>query len=125
MVGAFRGYASAAITRHGGVIGGTRGREIVAYFGHLVAQENDAERAVRAALAIQRAVSELNASDVGKAAIHLSARIGIELGPVVVELQTGRSSGKHRPSPRGCRRSLSPTRCWSRGTYSAKLLAYS
>ena len=42
IVGAFRGFASAAITRHGGVIGGTRGREIVAYFGQLAAQENDA-----------------------------------------------------------------------------------
>ena len=86
IIGAFRGYASAAITRHGGEIGGTRGREIVAYFGHLVAQENDAERAVRAALAIQLAASELNASNAGKAPIHLSARIGIELGPVVVDL---------------------------------------
>ena len=85
IIGAFRGYASAAITRHGGEIGGTRGREIVAYFGHLVAQENDAERAVRAALAIQLAASELNASNAGKAPIHLSARIGIELGPVVVD----------------------------------------
>ena len=81
IVGAFRGYASAAITRYGGVIGGTWGREFVAYFGHLVAQENDAERAVRAALAIQLAVSEVNGRNPGKAMIELLARIGIELGP--------------------------------------------
>ena len=57
MVGAFRRYASAVLTQHGGVIGESRGREIFAYFGYPTAQENDAERAVRAALAIQRALS--------------------------------------------------------------------
>ena len=54
IVGAFRRYASSILTHHGGVIGQSRGREILAYFGYPTAQENDAERAVRAALAIQR-----------------------------------------------------------------------
>ena len=124
IIGAFRGYASAAITRHGGEIGGTRGREIVAYFGHLVAQENDAERAVRAALAIQLAASELNASNAVKPRFTSPRASELSWGRWW-STQTGRSSGKHRLSPRGCRRPLSPTRCWSRGTYSAKLLAYS
>src|SRR5262249_3489433 len=48
-------------------------------------QENDAERAVRAALAIQRALTEINAKNRGKGAPELLARIGIESGPVVVE----------------------------------------
>jgi tetratricopeptide (TPR) repeat protein len=40
---------------------------------------------VRAALAIQRALAEINAKNAGKGAPELSARIGIESGPVVVE----------------------------------------
>ena len=62
-----------------------RGREVFAYFGYPQAQENDAERAVRAALAIQRALAEINARNAAKGAPQLSARIGLESGPVVVE----------------------------------------
>jgi PleD family two-component response regulator len=36
-------------------------------FGYPTAHENDAERAARAALAIQRAIGELNRTDVDKA----------------------------------------------------------
>jgi hypothetical protein len=57
----------------------------MALFGYPHAQENDAERAVRAALAIQRALVEINARNAAKGAPELSARIGIESGPVVVE----------------------------------------
>ena len=38
----------------------TLGDGLIALFGHPIAQENDSERAVRAALAIQRALAELN-----------------------------------------------------------------
>ena len=58
IVGAFRHSVSEVVTRHGGVVGESRGREVFAYFGYARAQENDAERAVRAALAIQRALTE-------------------------------------------------------------------
>jgi DNA-binding response OmpR family regulator/class 3 adenylate cyclase/predicted ATPase len=82
IVGAFRRAASAVVTQHGGVIGQSRGREILAYFGYPTAQENDAERSMRAALAIQRALSEQNNS---KGAPALSARIGLECGLAVVD----------------------------------------
>jgi class 3 adenylate cyclase len=49
------------------------------------AQENDAERAVRAALAIQRALAELNIRNARSGAPELMARIGLESGPVVVD----------------------------------------
>ena len=55
----------------------------MALFGYPQAQENDAERAVRAALAIQRSLAEINIKNRGKGAPELSARIGIESGPVV------------------------------------------
>ena len=61
------------------------GDGLMALFGYPQAQENDAERAVRAALAIQRTISEINARNVAKGAPELSARIGLESGPVVVE----------------------------------------
>jgi hypothetical protein len=61
------------------------GDGLMALFGYPQAQENDAERAVRAALAIQRALAEINAKNRGKGAPDLLARIGLESGPVVVE----------------------------------------
>ena len=57
----------------------------MALFGYPQAQENDAERAVRAALAIQRALSDLNARNARTGAPQLSARIGLDSGPVVVD----------------------------------------
>jgi nucleotide-binding universal stress UspA family protein len=61
------------------------GDGLMAVFGYPRAQENDAERAARAALAIQRALGEMNAGNAAKGAPELSARIGLESGPVVVE----------------------------------------
>jgi hypothetical protein len=61
------------------------GDGMMAVFGYPRAQENDAERAVRAALAIQRALAELNARNAARGAPELKARIGIESGPAVVE----------------------------------------
>ena len=84
LVGAFRRPVSEVVTRHGGAIGESRGREVFAYFGYTVAQENDAERAVRAALAIQRALAENNKESVNRGGPELSARIGLECGLVVV-----------------------------------------
>jgi class 3 adenylate cyclase len=54
-------------------------------FGYPQAQENDAERAVRAALAIQLALGELNARNIKSGEPELALRIGIDAGPVVVE----------------------------------------
>ena len=61
------------------------GDGLMALFGYPQAQENDAERAVRAALAIQRAIAEINTRNAGRGAPELLARIGLESGPVVVD----------------------------------------
>jgi class 3 adenylate cyclase/predicted ATPase len=86
VIDTFRRLAGEALGRYGSEIGECRGREIAAYFGHRQAQENDAERAVRAALAIQRALSEANAHNAGGRAPQFAARIGLDSGLVVVEV---------------------------------------
>ena len=80
LVGAYIDAASAAVTEMSGKVAKKLGDGLMALFGYPVAQENDAERAVRAALAIQRALAELNRknADTGKPA--LAARIAIEIG---------------------------------------------
>ena len=52
----------------------------MALFGYPQAQENDAERAVRAALAIQRALADLNVRNTRSGAPELAACIGLECG---------------------------------------------
>ena len=85
LVNAYLDEASRAVTGLGGHVLKRLGDGLMALFGYPIAQENDAERAVRAALAIQRALSEINARSAAKGAPQLSARIGLESGPVVVE----------------------------------------
>jgi class 3 adenylate cyclase len=58
LVGAYLDAASAAVTEMGGKVAKKLGDGLMALFGYPVAQENDAERAVRAALAIQRSLTE-------------------------------------------------------------------
>ena len=85
LVNAYLDEASGAVNRLGGHVLKRLGDGLMALFGYPHAQENDAERAVRVALAIQRALGEINARNVAKGAPQLSARIGLESGPVVVE----------------------------------------
>jgi class 3 adenylate cyclase len=59
LVGAYLDAASAAVVEMGGKVAKKLGDGLMALFGYPVAQENDAERAVRAALTIQRALAEL------------------------------------------------------------------
>ena len=61
LVGSYLDAASAAVTSLGGHVLKKLGDGLMALFGYPQAQENDAERAVRAALAIQRALAGLNA----------------------------------------------------------------
>src|SRR6516165_7104552 len=85
LVGAYVDAASAAVTEMGGHVAKKLGDGVMALFGYPAAQENDAERAARAALSIQRALAEVNQKNVGTGKPALNARIGIELGPVVID----------------------------------------
>ena len=61
------------------------GNGLMALFGYPHAQEDDAERAVRAALAIQRALVAINTRNASKGAPELQTRIGLDSGQVVVD----------------------------------------
>ena len=85
LVGAYLDAASTAVTEMGGHVAKKLGDGLMALFGYPVAHENDTERAVRAALAIQRALAELNRKNAGSGKPSLAGRIGVETGPVVVD----------------------------------------
>jgi class 3 adenylate cyclase len=85
LVGTYLDAATAAVTEMGGHVAKKLGDGLMALFGYPVAQENDAERAARAALSIQRALVEVNRKNAMSGKPPLNARIGIETGPVVVD----------------------------------------
>ncbi len=84
LVRRYQGAAAGAIERFGGHVAQYLGDGILAYFGWPRAHEDDAERAVRAGLAIVDAVGGLAGA--------LAVRVGIHTGPVVVgEMGGGKS----------------------------------
>jgi class 3 adenylate cyclase len=85
LVGAYLDAASTPVTEMGGKVAKKLGDGLMALFGYPVAQENDAERAVRAALSIQRSLAELNRKNEGTGKPALAVRIAIDSGPVVVD----------------------------------------
>src|ERR1700733_7747880 len=95
LVNTYLDEASAAVTGLGGHVLKKLGAALMVLFGYPHAQENDAERAVRAALAIQRALVEINARNATRGAPELSARIGLDSGQVVVDV-TGEVFGEAR-----------------------------
>ena len=72
-----------AVERHGGAVEKFVGDAVMAVFGLPRAHEDDALRAVRAALDMQRAVERLNASLEARQVPELRIRIGINTGEVV------------------------------------------
>ena len=62
--------------------------EAAKHCGYPQAHENDAERAARAALLIQRALAEINRKNAGAARPEFVTRIGLESGPAVLD-ETG------------------------------------
>jgi class 3 adenylate cyclase len=89
LVGGYLDAASTAVAEMGGHVANKLGDGLMALFGYPTAQENDAERAARAALSIQRALADVNRKNAGSGKPALKARIGLETGPVVVDAAGG------------------------------------
>src|SRR5919202_1394086 len=78
------------VERFGGTVAQLAGDSVLALFGAPVANEDDSERAVRAALATQRSIGRY-AHDVEAAyGVDLAVRIGLNTGPVVFGAETAR-----------------------------------
>ena len=80
IIGAYEDACAVCITRYEGYVFQRLGDGIVAFFGYPLAHEGEAERAIRAGLEINEALSKLDVPDAG----HLGVRIGIATGVVVV-----------------------------------------
>lgn len=75
--------AAEAITRFGGTVDKYMGDAVMALFGAPTAHEDDAERAIHAALAIQRLLEDVREADLGGRRVTLASRIGIATGEVL------------------------------------------
>ncbi|HEV7587198.1 MAG TPA: adenylate/guanylate cyclase domain-containing protein [Longimicrobium sp.] len=75
--------ASDAVEAEGGVVDKYVGDEIMAVFGAPVSRGGDADRAVRAALAILAAVDAINRSRVARGEPAVEVGVGINAGPAV------------------------------------------
>ncbi|MEO7338874.1 MAG: adenylate/guanylate cyclase domain-containing protein [Caldimonas sp.] len=89
VIRSFHAAAARAVATYEGHVAQYLGDGVMVYFGFPQAHEDDAERAVRAALALLKALSDLRPRD----DIELQTRIGIATGQVVVgEIGTGTSA---------------------------------
>src|SRR6202522_3154638 len=80
VIAAYHKCCASLIERNGGFVAKYMGDGVLAYFGYPLAHEHDAERAVRAGLAIVDAAPRLQTG----AAAPLHVRVGIATGIVVV-----------------------------------------
>jgi DNA-binding SARP family transcriptional activator len=96
----------AAVTRHGGIVGDEAGEAVAAVFGVPETHEDDAMRAVRAAVEARQAVAALNDELLAGKGAYLEPRIGVAGGEVLVggePLPTGRAVGRARELARVAR----------------------
>src|SRR5438309_4013128 len=77
------------IRRYEGTIDKYIGDAVMAVFGAPISHEDDAERAIRAALAMRRSIAHLNDDLERQHGVRLSLRIGINTGEVVAGLLGG------------------------------------
>jgi predicted ATPase/class 3 adenylate cyclase len=90
IISAYQACVAETVSRYGGFVAKYMGDGALVYFGYPRADEHDAERAVRAALALIAAVSALNSP------APLQTRVGIATGVVVVGDLIGSGEAQER-----------------------------
>jgi len=90
VIGAYHKCVAETVAGFGGFVAKYMGDGVLVYFGYPQAHEDDAERAVRAGLALIEAVRQLNAAE------PLQVRIGIGTGLVVVGDLIGTGSAQEQ-----------------------------
>ena len=85
VVASYWGAARSAIEQHGGRVAKFIGDAAVGVFGIPAAYEDDALRAVRAAVDLRHGVEALNADLETRLGIRLSIRIGVNTGPIMID----------------------------------------
>jgi len=96
VIRAYQEAVSEAVRRFDGYIAKFMGDGVLVYFGYPNAQEKDAERAVRAGLAILDALPALNAQTARGNGTRLAVRIGIASGLVVVGETIGEGAAREQ-----------------------------
>jgi class 3 adenylate cyclase/tetratricopeptide (TPR) repeat protein len=94
VIAAFQATCREAIERYGGFVARYMGDGMLNYFGYPQAHEDDAERAVRAGLAIVDAMGALNARIGERHGADLAVRVGVATGPVVVGDRVGEGAAE-------------------------------
>src|SRR5215472_1760122 len=90
IIGAYHRCCAEVIERHGGFVAKYMGDGVLIYFGYPHAHEDDAERALRAGLALIDAVGKLRTQE------PIQVRIGVATGVVVVGDLVGSGEAQER-----------------------------
>jgi class 3 adenylate cyclase len=91
LVRRYQARSRQVIDNYEGHLARSVGDGLLVYFGYPRAHEDDAERAVRAGLALIKSVDELNESLAAERGVRLAARVGVHTGPVVLSSERGES----------------------------------
>jgi len=93
VVGRYREQVLRIVSGYDGHIGSTKGDGLLAVFGHPIARDDDARRAVQAGLEITREVSRLSDQSQRRFGFGVDVRVGVHWGPVYVDASQGDFSG--------------------------------
>ncbi len=91
LVAPYHARVRAELERHGGTFEKFSGDAVLALFGTPKAHEDDPERAVRAGLAVRKAIADLNTEDEW---LDLHIRVGIHTGEALIMLGARPSEGE-------------------------------
>lgn len=84
LMGRLRGLAETVAARHAGHLGSVLGHRLLLYFGYPHAYEDNARRAVQAALDLIDQAGERLDTGLGRAAARPAVRVGVHTGPAIV-----------------------------------------